>query len=181
MHSPPVREPPRNGNNQGFAWDHLKLANTILDPDALEIFRSISGEEITASGLSRRSGIPIARCYRWLRKLESLGLLVSRKGRTRLYRSILRSISVWVEDDRIRTRIEAEGGATPVISESMTTLGTLKAAEGPDSRSDLRTSGGTVVIHFIEPSRKKRRSRCSLPIDLPAFLEKPPPHHPGRR
>src|SRR2546425_11074375 len=100
MQTPHVNQTAWNGNNRTFAWDHLKLAHSLLDPEALEIFRSISVEELTAIELSRRCGMSTGRCYRWLRKLESLGLLVSREGRPqrsgvppRRYRSALQSIS----------------------------------------------------------------------------------------
>src|SRR5437667_10539175 len=81
MQTPHVRETAWNGNNRTFAWDHLKLAHTLLDPEALEIFRSSATEEMTAWDLSRRCGMSLGRCYRWLRRLEALGLIVSREGR----------------------------------------------------------------------------------------------------
>src|SRR5207245_350556 len=100
MQTPPVNQSAWNGNNRTFAWDHLKLAHSLLDLEALEIFRFISVEELTAIELSRRCGMSTGRCYRWLRRLESLGLLVSREGRPqrsgvppRRYRSALQSIS----------------------------------------------------------------------------------------
>src|SRR2546426_9854529 len=81
METPPVNQTAWNGNNRTFAWDHLKLAHSLLDPEALEILRSISVEELTASELSLLCGMSTARCYRWLRRLEFVGLLVSRLGR----------------------------------------------------------------------------------------------------
>src|SRR6266849_1497844 len=80
MQTPHVNQPAWNGNSRGFAWDHLKLAHSILDPEALEILRSSSTEEMTAVELSRRCGMSTGRTYRWLRRLESLGLIVSREG-----------------------------------------------------------------------------------------------------
>ncbi len=68
MQTPHVNQTAWNGNNRTFAWDHLKLAHSLLDPEALEIFRSISVEELTAIELSRRCGMSTGRCYRWLRK-----------------------------------------------------------------------------------------------------------------
>src|SRR2546427_12809970 len=80
MQTPQISGTPRNGNHRDFAWDHVNLAHAILDPEALEIFRTSSTEEMTAIELSRRCGMSTGRCYRWLRRLESLGLLVSRGG-----------------------------------------------------------------------------------------------------
>jgi len=176
MQTPRVRETAWNGSNRGFAWDHLKLAHTLLDPEALEIFRSSSMEELTAVELSRRCDISLGRCYRWLRKLESLGLLVSREGRperrgvpSRRYRATLQSISVSLEDDQIRTRIEVNEGATPLVSESMT------AMESSDT-ARVREAGrrdGADLVHLVEPPKTKRASRRKVPINLPAFLEEP--------
>src|SRR5256886_9772238 len=56
MQTPHVNQTAWNGNNRTFAWDHLKLAHSLLDPEALEIFRSTCVEEMTAIELSRRCG-----------------------------------------------------------------------------------------------------------------------------
>src|SRR5207245_11158929 len=121
-------------------WDHLKLAHSLLDPEALEILRSCSVEELTAVELSRRCGISIGRCYRWLRRLESLGLLVSREGQPqrsgvppRRYRSALQSISVSLAEDQIRTRLAVNGGPSPIASESLTMI---------DARATALVRGG---------------------------------------
>jgi DNA-binding transcriptional ArsR family regulator len=165
-------------NNRSFAWDHLKLAHTLLDPEALEIFRSSAVGELTAVELSRRSGMSVGQCYRRLRRLESLGLLLSRKDRpagrggpTRRYRSALHSISVSLDEDQIRTRIEVNGGATPLISESTTTIEPFE----PASASEAGADGDEVradLVQLVEPRKTKRDSR-KLPINLPAFLEEP--------
>src|SRR2546422_10626814 len=134
MQPPHANQSAWNGSNRPFAWDHLKLAHSLLDPGALEIFRSTSVEELTANELSRRCGMSTGRCYRWLRRLESLGLLVSREGRPqrsgvppRRFRSALQSIRVSLAEDQIRTRIAANAGSIPLVSESMTMI------EAPDT------------------------------------------------
>src|SRR5213594_3853780 len=63
MQTPHVNQTAWNGNNRTFAWDHLKLAHSLLDPEALEIFRSTCVEEMTAIELSRRCGMSTGRCY----------------------------------------------------------------------------------------------------------------------
>jgi hypothetical protein len=187
MQSRRDRERVWNGNRQGFGWDHLKLAHTILDDEALDIFRASATDEVSATEVSRRCHMPIARCYRWLRKLESLGLLVSREhrpagGRTRArrYRSSIRSIFVSVQDDRIGTRIEVDAGATPIISEWTTTVEGSESVRAPKSYSQGSTGGANVVFHFVDPPRTKGDSRRKVPINLPAFLN-PLPRPPGRR
>ncbi len=70
MQNPQISGTAWNGNHRDFAWDHVNLAHALLDPEALEIFRTSSTEEMTAIELSRRCGMSTGRCYRWLRRLE---------------------------------------------------------------------------------------------------------------
>jgi len=179
MENPQIRETAWNGNNRSFAWDHLSLAHTLLDPEALEILQASSAEEMTAIELSRRCGMSTGRCYRWLRKLESLGLLVSREGRpqrrglpSRLYRSALQSISVSLEEDQIRTRIQVNGGSTPLVTECMTMIEPSDTAHAPTARSHRRRARAERV-HFVDPPKRMPESRRRLRINLPAFLEEP--------
>src|SRR5256885_2384707 len=179
MQTPHVNQTAWNGNNRTFAWVHLKVGPSLLDPEALEIFRSTCVEEMTAIELSRRCGMSTGRCYRWLRRLESLGLLVSREGRPqrsgvppRRYRSALQSISVSLAEDQIRTRIEVNGGSTPLVSECMTMIEPSVPAHAPTARSHRRRVSAERV-HFVEPPKTMPGSRRRLPINLPAFLEEP--------
>ena len=179
VQTPHVNQTAWNGNSRGFAWDHLKLAHSILDPEVMEILRSSSTEEMTAVELSRRCGISTGRTYRWLRRLESLGLLVSREGGpqrhgapSRLYRSALQSISVSLAEDQIRTRIEVNEGSVPLISECMTMIESSDTPPVPRPRSHRRRVGAE-RIHFIDPLATASNSRRKLPINLPAFLEEP--------
>src|SRR5712664_3683504 len=179
VQTPHVNQTAWNGNSRGFAWDHLKLAHSILDPEVMEILRSSSTEEMTAVELSRRCGISTGRTYRWLRRLESLGLLVSREGGpqrrgvpSRLYRSGLQSISVSLAEDQIRTRIEVNEGSVPLISECMTMIESSDTPPVPRRRSQRRRVGAE-RIHFIDPLATASNSRRKLPINLPAFLEEP--------
>ena len=179
METPHANQTAWNGNNRTFAWDHLKLAHSLLDPEALEILRSCSLEELTAVELSRRCGISIGRCYRWLRRLESLGLLVSREGRPqrsgvppRRYRSALQSISVSLAEDQIRTRIAVNEGSIPLVSESLTMIDAPDTALVARGRSH-RPRVGAERVHFVDPPRTIPESRRKFPINLPAFLEEP--------
>jgi len=182
-----VREPPRSENGRSFAWDHLKLVHTIVHDEALQICLSASGEPVTATELSQRCKMRIARCYPWLHKLESLGLIASQEGppgrngiRSRLYTSTLRSLSVRLEDGGIRTRVEVNGGATPLVTECMTMMESSEPVAVPDVRS-LRRTGGAIVVHFVDPPKTKRSRPRRFPISLPAFLQAPLPRDPERR
>src|SRR3989442_13797388 len=77
MQNPQISGTAWNGNHRAFASDHVNLAHALLDPEALDIFRTSSREEMTAIERSRRCGTPTGRCYRWLRRLGPLGLLVA--------------------------------------------------------------------------------------------------------
>jgi len=179
MQTPDVNQEAWNGNSRGFAWDHLRIAHSILDPEAMEIIRSSSTEEMTAVELSRRCGMSTGRTYRWLRRLESLGLIVSREGGpqrhgapARLYRSALQSISVSLAEDQIRTRIEVNEGSIPLVSECMTMIESSDTPPVPRRRSHRRRVGAE-RIHFIDPLATTPNSRRKVPINLPAFLEEP--------
>jgi len=187
MQNPQISGTAWNGNHRDFAWDHVNLAHALLDPEALEIFRTSSTEEMTAIELSRRCGMSTGRCYRWLRRLESLGLLVSREGRPqrsgvppRRYRSALQSISVSLAEDQIRTRIAVNEGPIPLVSETMTMIEAPDAALAPRARSHRRRVGAERV-HFVDPPKTIPESRRKLPINLPAFLEEPLSRLPERR
>src|SRR5213594_26057 len=187
MQNPQISGTAWNGNHRDFAWDHVNLAHALLDPEALEIFRTSSTEEMTAIEPSRRCGMSTGRCYRWLRRLESLGLLVSREGRPqrsgvppRRYRSALQSISVSLAEDQIRTRIAVNEGSIPLVSETMTMIEAPDAALAPRARSHRRRVGAERV-HFVDPPKTIPESRRKLPINLPAFLEEPLSRLPERR
>jgi DNA-binding transcriptional ArsR family regulator len=179
MQAAHIRDPAKNANNRAFPWDHLKIARTLLDPEALEILGSSSTTELTALELSRRCGMSIGRCYRWLRRLESLGLLVSREGppersgvHARRYRSALQSMHVSLEEDRIRTRVEVNEGSTPLVSECMTMIDSVDVVDVPEALA-RRHKDGTQRVHFVDPPTTTHEARYNLPIDLPAFLKEP--------
>jgi len=181
-----VREPVRTGKRRAFAWDHLKVARTILQDEALQIFRLASSEPVTATELSRRCEMPIARCYRLLHKLESLGLIAfqERRGRngirSRFYMSTLRSLVVRIEECGVRTRVEVNGGATPLVTECTTTID-LPETAGFTEVGSPRQRGGADVVHFVDPRSPRRSRPRHFPIHLPAFLEDPLPRRPERR
>lgn len=182
----PARSPvpltsPSNGINRGPAPSHLALLDTILDEEALAIFRSTSTKPTTAARLSRQCGMPIATCHRWLRRLESLGLLVSEKKSVGVkgkpscvYRSALGTILVRMEGARISTRLEMNTGSILLVSESETTLAPSEAPWVPQVHLRGRTTNpDPILVHRIEPRKQRRGTRRNAPIVLPMFLQEP--------
>jgi DNA-binding IclR family transcriptional regulator len=91
----------------------LLVSRAVMDEYAVRILIGTSPSAASALELSLRLGIPIAACYRRIRELETMGLLVrdgevhSRNGKDRqLYRSRLRAVTVAFEDGRLRARVE---------------------------------------------------------------------------
>jgi winged helix-turn-helix DNA-binding protein len=89
------------------------VIRTILDGYAFRILLATNEAECSAFDLSRRFGIPIVACYRRLRELEDLGVIVASKTTMetaghpiRLFRSHLRSARIQFEDGRLWARIE---------------------------------------------------------------------------
>ncbi len=108
----PADDPATPGTRGAFA-----VIRTVLDDYAFRILMLTHEKECTAFDLSRRLSIPIVACYRRLRQLEDLGVIVpantvaATPGHPiRLYRSHLRSARIVFEDGRLWARIEL---ATP--------------------------------------------------------------------
>ncbi len=93
------------------------VIRSVLDDYAFRILMATHEHECTAFDLSRKLSIPIVACYRRLRLLEELGVIVpantvaATPGHPiRLYRSHLRSARIVFEDGELWARIEL---ATP--------------------------------------------------------------------
>lgn len=89
------------------------VVRAVLDGYTFRILMATHERECTALDLSRRFGIPIVACYRRLRQLQELGVLVPSRRTTsspghfvRHFRSHLRSARIVFEDGRLRARIE---------------------------------------------------------------------------
>lgn len=106
-----------NGSADGSAPRGAKGAfaviRTVLDGYAFRILMATHEAECSAFDLSRRFGIPIVACYRRLRELEELGVIVPSSTTMetaghpiRLFRSHLRSARIQFEDGKLWARIE---------------------------------------------------------------------------
>lgn len=97
--------------------DPFALTQFVLDDYSMRILTRIDLREASAVQLSRRCGIPIAACYRRLRKLERLGLVMASREerapdghRTRFFRSRLKSARIFLESGRLCARIDLLSG-----------------------------------------------------------------------
>jgi DNA-binding Lrp family transcriptional regulator len=91
----------------------LQLSQTVMDEYAVRILMGTIDRPASALQLSRQFGIPIAACYRRIKELEGLGLVVceaalpSRNGRgLQLFRSRVKSVRISLEDGNLRARVE---------------------------------------------------------------------------
>src|SRR5512136_2072258 len=88
---------------------------------------------VSALDLSRRFGIPIAACYRRIRRLEEMGLvyceraLPSRNGKgLQLFRSRLKSVRISLEEGRLKASIVIDDGRQPRAAEQIINLSDLR-------------------------------------------------------
>ena len=79
----------------------------------------IQHKALDAIKMSYQLGIPIAVCYRRLRELEHLGLIVevgkklTQKGKwIRLYKSKLKNAEIFMADGKVKVKICFRGGTT---------------------------------------------------------------------
>jgi len=112
----------------------LRLSQTVMDEYSARILLGTMEQAASALDLSRRFGIPIAACYRRIRQLEAMGLVVceralpSRNGKgLQLFRSRLRSMRIVLEEGRLRARVEVgepagAGVHAPDVSEQVLNL-----------------------------------------------------------
>ncbi|MFQ5837720.1 MAG: helix-turn-helix domain-containing protein [Thermoplasmata archaeon] len=89
--------------------NYLRLIST---PEVRRLLLASFVRARTAHELSEMTGIPIARCYRLLRKLRRAGLVVSeeayvnRRGRVKfLFRSRLHGLQLFLNGPRLMGRI----------------------------------------------------------------------------
>ena len=106
--------------------DPFKASTFISDEYASKILAATYHTPKTARELSERYNIPIAACYRRIRELEKIGLLVcagvkydSRGKGTKLYQSQLNGAYVYLLGDRLKVHFRLASG----ISLTMTSFG----------------------------------------------------------
>ena len=119
----------------------LQLSQTVMDEYSARILMGTFERPVSALELSRRFGIPIAACYRRIKELEGLGLvycereLPSRNGKgLQLFRSLLKSVRITLEDGNLRVRVEV---GPP---------GVLAAPQGEVREQTLNLRGAAPVI-----------------------------------
>lgn len=104
--------------------DALRMSHAVLDGYAARILIGTSGHGSSAGELSERYGIPIAACYRRIRRLESLGLVYCEAERTtsagkriQIFRSAVRSARIALEGGHLLAQLditrEAPSGGVP--------------------------------------------------------------------
>jgi len=116
---------------RGNCMDTISL---LVDEDIEKILLGTYNHPRSARELSEKLGIPIARCYRKIRILESAGLLkrektlIDRRGRILyLYRSLLDDAYVFFENGRRRVRFRVAMGIARDFRERWKLLRTGRA------------------------------------------------------
>ena len=91
----------------------IDATEVFMDDDSEKIILSTYNIPRTPQQLSELFGIPIARCFEKVRKLEKMGLLrsqgkvLTRKGKpTDVYKSNLENAYVYLDNGRIKVRFE---------------------------------------------------------------------------
>ena len=117
--------------------DPFTLTQFVLDDYSMRILARIDLREASAVELSAACGIPIAACYRRLRKLERLGLVATARDerapnghRTRFFRSRLRSARIFLESGRLWARLDFLPGG-PENERSETLEGSFENGPAP--------------------------------------------------
>ena len=102
----------------------FQVSQTVMDEYAARILLGTTEHPASARDLSFRYGIPIAACYRRLRRLQNLGLVYcaqevpSRNGKgLQLFRSRLKTLRVMLVDGRLRAYVEFDPEA-PGLAET---------------------------------------------------------------
>lgn len=102
--------------------DPFKSSNFISDEYSGRILAATYNSPKSAKEISRRYGIPIAACYRRLRDLERIGLLVcagvrydSRGKGTKLYQSQLNGAYVYLLGERLKVHFKLASGISMIM------------------------------------------------------------------
>ena len=99
----------------------FRMSRAVLDGYAARILIGTSEHGSTANELSERYSIPIAACYRRIRRLETLGLVYCEAERStpagkriQVFRSAVRSARVALEGGRLMASIDIARFEEPV-------------------------------------------------------------------
>jgi DNA-binding Lrp family transcriptional regulator len=113
--------------NERIIMDPYKATNFISDEYAGIILAATFNAPKTAKELARLYNIPIAACYRRIRDLERIGLLVcagyvydGRGKGTKLYQSQLNGAYVFLKGERLKVHFKlASGISLTMMSKGM--------------------------------------------------------------
>lgn len=125
-------EDSRNAEPRDRGWDGRSsppgwwpASRLLTDRYASRILAATWDRTVTVRQLRRELGIPASACYRRLRVLERLGLVVrlpgprARNGRQRgFYRSTVRSAAIVLERGRLKARLLLRGTGEKPVPES---------------------------------------------------------------
>jgi DNA-binding Lrp family transcriptional regulator len=107
---------------ENLRMDPFKASGFISDKYAGKILAATYNTPKSAKELSKRYNIPIAACYRRIRELERLGLLVvagvvydSRGKGTKLYQSQLNGAYVYLSGERIKVHFKLATGISLIM------------------------------------------------------------------
>ena len=106
-------------NKENVKMDPFKASSFISDKYAGKILAATYNAPKSAKELSKMYNIPIAACYRRIRELERLGLLVvagvvydSRGKGTKLYQSQLNGAYVYLLGERLKVYFKLSSGVS---------------------------------------------------------------------
>ncbi len=143
--SPPAR--PRLVAEELLLYD--KDGQSLLDDHALRILIALHQETLTAQEISQRYKIPIAPCYRRIRRLVSLGLISEAgyvtEGRRRpahLYKSEVDRFTITYGSGEMTLHLMLRGGtaATAVVHLQGDSAPTQTVARVPDGTAGPPTA-----------------------------------------
>ncbi|UCE38254.1 MAG: winged helix-turn-helix transcriptional regulator [Thermoplasmata archaeon] len=104
-------------DKENLKMDPFKASSFISDKYAGKILAATYNSPKSAKQLSKKYNIPIAACYRRIRELEKLGLLVcagiiydSRGKGTKLYQSQLNGAYVYLLEERLKVHFKLASG-----------------------------------------------------------------------
>ncbi len=111
---------------ENLKMDPFKASSFISDKYAGKILAATYQSPKSAKELSKKFDIPIAACYRRIRELERLGLLIcagvvydSRGKGTKLYQSQLNGAYIYLLEERLKVHFElASGISLTMISQA---------------------------------------------------------------
>lgn len=88
------------------------IGRFLTEPEVRAVMLTLLRRPLLGRELARATGIPVARCFRLLRRLERLGLveggtmMVGRRGRpAEIFRAHLQRLHLHVTDGRLRVRL----------------------------------------------------------------------------